>query len=62
VSVLGSRVVLAVEAAVVGGRDLRLGAVALQRLREADRAGLGEEDQARIIPLIRAATEPPAGE
>jgi 3-hydroxyisobutyrate dehydrogenase-like beta-hydroxyacid dehydrogenase len=52
---------LGVEAAAAGGRDLRLGAVALERLREAERAGLGEEDQARVVARIRALSEAPPG-
>ena len=46
---------LGLEAAKAGGRDLPLGAVALRRLREAERTGLGDEDQARVVAVIRAA-------
>jgi 3-hydroxyisobutyrate dehydrogenase-like beta-hydroxyacid dehydrogenase len=52
---------LAVDAAAAGVRDLRLGAVALERLRQAERAGLGEEDQARVVARIRAGGEAPSG-
>lgn len=48
---------LGLGAATAGGRDLPLGAVALRRLREAERAGLGDEDQARVVARIRAGNE-----
>jgi 3-hydroxyisobutyrate dehydrogenase-like beta-hydroxyacid dehydrogenase len=50
---------LGLEAATAGGRDLPLGAVALRRLREAERAGLGDDDQARVVARIRSRNEPP---
>jgi 3-hydroxyisobutyrate dehydrogenase-like beta-hydroxyacid dehydrogenase len=53
---------LGLEAAKAGGRDLPLGAIALRRLRQAERAGLGEEDQARVVAAIRALNGPPTDE
>jgi 3-hydroxyisobutyrate dehydrogenase-like beta-hydroxyacid dehydrogenase len=51
---------LGVDAAREAGRDLPLGAAALEWLRQADAAGLDDEDQAAVVNLIRGTRRDPS--